>query len=179
MVRNTSKQAGFTLIELLVVVVIIGILASVAIPNFMGAQDKAKNSGVQANAANIQSALEQYSVDFAGQYPPTLTDNTFMGAGTGYITAFPRTPWNTLQAANIAGGAGNVAGAGSNPDVALGAGNNPTLYNAAGNNLVPTTNQQFGALMYNRSGQAQDNYSVQGAGKRGAASICVINKRNF
>lgn len=177
MVRNTTKQAGFTLIELLVVVVIIGILASVAIPNFMGAQDKAKNSGVQANAVNLQTALEQYAVDFAGQYPDTTTNAAFFGAASGYFTAFPRTPWNTQQAANIAGGAGNVVGGA--PDVALGAGGGVTVYNAAGTNAVPTTNAHFGAIMYNRSGQAQDNYAITGAGKRGAASVCVFSKRNY
>lgn len=170
MVRNTAKQAGFTLIELLVVVVIIGILASVAIPNFMGAQDKAKNSGVQANAVNLQTALEQYAVDFAGQYPPTAADAAFMGAATGYIAAYPKTPWNTQQAANIVG---------VDTDIALGSPGAPTVYNAAGTNAVPTTNQHFGAIMYLRSGQAQDRYSITGAGKRGAASLCVINKKNY
>ena len=41
-IRNKKNQKGFTLIELLVVIVIIGILAAVTVPRFMGAQDRAR-----------------------------------------------------------------------------------------------------------------------------------------
>jgi len=65
------SRKGFTLIELLVVVVIIGILASVALPSFVGAQDKARNAGVQANINTIRMGLEQYATDNNGSYPAT------------------------------------------------------------------------------------------------------------
>ena len=59
---------AFTLIELLIVVAIIGILAAIAIPNFMNAQVRAKVSRVQADHATIATALESYCIDF-NTYP--------------------------------------------------------------------------------------------------------------
>jgi prepilin-type N-terminal cleavage/methylation domain-containing protein len=72
MIKNmmkSSKQKGFTLVELLVVVVIIGILASIALPNFISAQNKAKESSVKGNMRTAQVAAESYATDFAGIYP--------------------------------------------------------------------------------------------------------------
>ena len=57
------KRYGFTLIELLIVVAIIGILAAIAIPNFLNAQTRAKVSRVVAEHATIATALETYNVD--------------------------------------------------------------------------------------------------------------------
>lgn len=57
------KQFGFTLIELLIVVAIIGILAAIAVPNFLNAQTRAKISRVQGDFKAIQMALEMYRMD--------------------------------------------------------------------------------------------------------------------
>jgi prepilin-type N-terminal cleavage/methylation domain-containing protein len=65
------KQKGFTLIELLVVITIIGILAAIALPNYIKAKNKAKEAEVKANLHTIQIALERYITD-AAEYPHYL-----------------------------------------------------------------------------------------------------------
>jgi len=72
-----SIQRGFTLIELLVVITIIGILAAIALPNYIKAKDKAKEAEVKANCHTIQIALERYATDHSGAYP-----NYIMGGDT-------------------------------------------------------------------------------------------------
>lgn len=64
-----SIQRGFTLIELLVVITIIGILAAIALPNYIKAKDKAKEAEVKSNLHTIQIALERYATDHSGSYP--------------------------------------------------------------------------------------------------------------
>jgi len=62
------KSKGFTLIELLIVVAIIGILAAIAIPNFLQAQVRAKAAKAKAELATLATALETYHIDH-NQYP--------------------------------------------------------------------------------------------------------------
>ncbi|MEP0815035.1 MAG: type II secretion system protein [bacterium] len=65
-------KKGFTLIELLVVIVIIGILASIALPNYIRVKDKAKEAEVKSNLHNIQLSIERFAVDTEGTYPQYL-----------------------------------------------------------------------------------------------------------
>jgi len=63
-----NGKQGFTLIELLIVVAIIGILAAIAVPNFLNAQMRARLARVQADLRSLSTGLEMYSLDH-GTYP--------------------------------------------------------------------------------------------------------------
>ena len=68
--QKKNTQAGFTLIELMVVIVILGLLAGVIIPRFMGETDKAKVATTKMQIASLESALKMYKLD-NGSYPST------------------------------------------------------------------------------------------------------------
>jgi general secretion pathway protein G len=67
------RARGFTLIELLVVLAIVALLATLALPRYVGSLDKAKDVALEQNLKTLRTTLDQYQAD-NGRFPDTLEE---------------------------------------------------------------------------------------------------------
>ncbi len=96
------RDKGFTLIELLIVVAIIGILAAIAVPNFMNAQTRAKVAKVHSDMRAMGQAQEMYRLDWNTYTENHHDSDVPLHAGlyrlttpTSYIGTLPQDPFYT------------------------------------------------------------------------------------
>jgi len=100
--RRAQRMAGFTLIEIMVVVVIIGLLAAIVAPNFIGQLDTATINKVKQDIRGIETALNLYRLDNL-RYPTTAEGLEALVNNPGgavantwkqYLPRVPMDPWN-------------------------------------------------------------------------------------
>ena len=99
-----AQERGFTLIEIMVVVIIIGLLASIVVPNVMERLDQANVQKARADFKSLQTALKLYHIDNFN-YPtteqglealitkPSIAPIPRNYKGNGYLESLPRDPW--------------------------------------------------------------------------------------
>ncbi|MGC9420970.1 MULTISPECIES: type II secretion system major pseudopilin GspG [Vibrio] len=101
--KKLTKQSGFTLLEVMVVVVILGILASVVVPNLLGNKDKADQQKAITDIVALENALDMYRLDNS-VYPTTDQGLDALVSkpsnpeprnyrNDGYIRRLPKDPW--------------------------------------------------------------------------------------
>jgi len=85
--RHNSGESGFTLVELMVVMLIIGVLAAIAIPNFVASIKNAKEAVLKEDLHVMRNAIDSYTMD-KQKAPQSLEDLV----QSGYLREIPQDP---------------------------------------------------------------------------------------
>lgn len=80
--HRIRSQEGFTLIELVVVILIVGVLAAIALPAFLGQRDKGHDASAQSDARSMVTAMESCYTE-VDLYDPCPETNSGLAIGTG------------------------------------------------------------------------------------------------
>jgi prepilin-type N-terminal cleavage/methylation domain-containing protein len=85
---NTSRNAGFTLVEIMIVVAIIGLLAAIAIPNFVKARATSQKNACINNLRQIDSAIQQWALENGAVDGAAVTEANcapYLGRGSAAV----------------------------------------------------------------------------------------------
>lgn len=94
---HDKRRAGFTLAEMMVVIVIIGILATIVVPNVMQKLFQGQVAKVKTDITAIKNALDSFAMQNSGSYPDSLEKLVTPDLnGHRYLqqTKVPKDPWN-------------------------------------------------------------------------------------
>jgi prepilin-type N-terminal cleavage/methylation domain-containing protein len=99
--KNSPKQ-GFTLVEIMIVVAIIGLLAAIAVPNFVKARTTSQANACINNLVKINGAKEQWALENKQVTGATPVDSNLFGSSL-YISTKPTCPANGTYTLNAVG----------------------------------------------------------------------------
>lgn len=85
--QHATADRGFTLVEILIVVVILGILASIVVPQFVSATTEATKTHIQRNLQEIANQVEMYKGNHAGTLPTDDPDDPLQAGSWGVLVS--------------------------------------------------------------------------------------------
>ncbi|AXQ13965.1 MULTISPECIES: type II secretion system major pseudopilin GspG [Shewanella] len=125
--QSNNRQKGFTLLEVMVVIVILGILASMVVPNLMGNKDKADQQKAVSDIVALENQLDMYKLDNS-VYPtteqglealvekPNISPEPRNYRDGGYVKRLPMDPWGNPYLLMSPGEHGKIDVFSSGPD---------------------------------------------------------------